>query len=169
MDNKQLDQQLAKIGTPECRHFAREIFSTHAAISWTLKARYVRTARSLGYVEANRELGRLNKRLTWLDGGSIIFDDQKIKHLAILYSGAAKGIFDRTRKQTKSLLKAVYAVRTYVRENRTQSYFPENLSNRTDEQLLGLVVRTFDESFWRRHLRRISEQTVEGLLRELQS
>ena len=136
-------------------------------VSLILKSYYVRTAKYEGYVEANRKLGRINKRLTWHDGGTFIFDDSRVKHLAIIYSGAAKGIFDKRLKKTSSLLTAVKAVRTYLHTNSITGYFPKNLETRSDEQLMGFVVRTFDEGFWRRHLRRISEQTIESVLREL--
>lgn len=167
MDKLKLNSQLSKIGTPECRIYARDKFEKHAPISWILKAYYVRTSKYEGYVTANQKLGTIDKRLTWLDGNTIIFTNDKVKHLANLYSGAAKGIFDRKLKETSDYLTATEAVRTYVRRNGLTEHFPENLNSRTYEQLMKLVVRTFDEAFWRKHLKRISGRTVEALLREL--
>lgn len=167
MDNTDLENKLSKIGTPQCRVFSNAIFNRHLPISLSLKQNYVRTAKYEGYKKANLQLLDLDKQLNWVDGNSIVWDSAAIEHLALLYSGHCKALFNRTYKKTFCIHTAAKAVRKYVRKMRISNYFKPNWETLDDKHLIALCQRTFTDKWWRRRLSLISSRTVEATLREI--
>lgn len=167
MYSDDLDKHLATIGTRECRQWSQRIFQRHLPISLYLKRAYIRTARQSGFKAANTALRLIDKDLRWADGNSCVFDDDKIKHLALIYSGDARNLFDRMYRRSKDVRTAAISVRTYVRDFGLQTQFDNDWKKLSDSQIQSLCLRAFDERWWRRKLRTHSLRTVEAVLRRL--
>ncbi|WP_127559920.1 replication endonuclease [Saccharospirillum alexandrii] len=162
-----LNKQLAKIGTVQCRQWSKQIFERHLPISLYLKHAYIRKARQSGYKAANAQLREVDQVLRWADGSSVVFDQDRIKHLALLYSGDSKHLFDGTYKRTSDIRTSAFSVRTFVQSFGVKSSFDENWSRYSNEEMLAACKRAFDEKTWRRMLKEHSQRTVEGTLRKL--
>lgn len=167
MHNAELDKQLSTIGTRECRQWSQRIFHRHLPISLYLKRTYVRTARQHGYKAANTSLRLIDKDLRWADGSSCVFDDDKIKHLALIYSGDARNLFDRVYRRSKDVRTAAFSVCTYVRDFGLETHFDKDWTRLNEDQIQSQCLRAFDERWWRRKLRSHSIRTVEATLRRL--
>jgi hypothetical protein len=166
--NEELGEQLKSIGTSDCRKWSGAIFLKHAPVGITLKVRYIKVAKSSGYKKANRELRRLDERLTWNDCSATI-PHKEVKDLADRMHLRCIELYEFHFQFNKSMRDASDSIRTYVRKRIDVDPFPSNWKEKTDEEVMSYVNRFFDESWWRRNISRNMKQIVEAVLRDIGS
>jgi hypothetical protein len=163
-------QQLAKIGTRDCRRFADKIFFRHGGIDKFLKVAYVRRARDQGFRAANIMLREVDERLRWAGGeASAVMDDEAIRNLAAVraiqcegsYKAAAKSedLPDVTAKLQAFVESCGVPFPLTIRKNDS----PETIRGKC----LGAIARVSDARWWRRQLRTLTGRQVESELRGL--
>ncbi len=156
------------LGTHDCHKFRERIFRAHEFLCLALAQHYKRTAINKGYVDANRELGRFNKRLTLgkkYQGLSIVSPDEAVKDFAELRSLTLSGSFHNISKR-QGVTAAVKAVIRRVDE--CDLSFPlDNPLEASEAELSAALARCFDPGWWRRQIRRRQDTIIEHVLIEL--
>ncbi len=167
----QIDQALKVtegFGTHECHLYREHIFRAHEFLSLTLAHHYARTVKASGHVKANRELGRLHKRLILgkhFQGLFIDSPDEDIKLFAEQRSQEIQRIFLRNAKRY-GYKKAVQKIITKIEE--CDLAFPHpNPEKATEAEIAAAVARCGDPDWWRRKIRTKQDLILEHVFIEL--
>ena len=155
-------------GTHECRKYRERIFSAHQFLSLALARQYQRTNREKGYIEANRELGRLHKRLTLgteFQGIFIDSPDEDVKRFAEQKSLAIHGVF-QTYNTNIGSRRAIQEVIEYLEA--CDLTFPlKNPDEASKLEIAQALLRCFDPDWWRRRIRKRQDLLLEHVMIEL--
>lgn len=161
------DDQLAGLGTPECRKWFGGIFQKHSGVDKFLKTKYIRDARSRGYKSANRNLGELNKSLNFSGMSAAAFDEE-ICNIATIRGIQATGIYKALIK-SECLSAVSYRLQEFCEGHGVN--YPLKIAKKDTQEKIGAKIiaaceRVSDERWWRRQLRKQMTRQCEGVLRQ---
>lgn len=97
-------EKTSNIGTHECKNFRRKVFNSHKLIALPLATNYQQIAKSLGYVEANRNLYHLNDRMV-INDFSVSFSQDELATFAQKKAEACSLYRDELSSDDETLIK----------------------------------------------------------------
>lgn len=162
-------EQLKKIGTPECRVFANKIFLRHESMDGYLKGDYIKTARKAGHVKANLRLLNVDHRLRFNTVYSAAMDVQELEFTADLIAKKIEALCSLTLRDSD--VWDAYS-NVYLCCKPYGVLPPVDLKDDdTEEEMITKIVaglaRARCNRWWRRQLKKMCTQQVEGVIRDL--
>lgn len=150
------------IGTHECYLFRQRVFSSHEFLCLPLAWNYARISKEKGYVEANRELGKLHKMLILgnrFQGLFIDSPDEDVKRFAAQKSLHILSLFEGTKKTKNAKAALKRAIKEVEQCNIT---FPlTDPLSATSEDVASAIARCCDTNWWRRQIRNHQDVILE--------
>lgn len=155
-------KQVRDLFKADQERYLERIYNKHPNLSGYLKTFYNRKCRDSGYVLANHCIRELSESLT-VGGLSVGMDEEQLCNIAEVRAKHCEHIY-RTHATHGDVIHIASALAKYCSASGVQfQCSEEHLTN--PQRVLPAALRTCNEKWWRRQLRRTYIKKAEGALR----
>jgi len=149
---------LKPIGTRQCHDFRKRIFSNHQSLADDLGRSYLETVQEKSYVEANRNLLRINDRLLIHDL-NLSDDEDSLKTFCKKQSNTCREFAERLNYSPKAFdLACDLANRYRITPPHAKDY---------QGDIYPCIKRLCSEKWWRKKIYGLQRKTIESVARDL--
>jgi len=153
-----LSSSLDHLGTHECRAFRTTLLSKHFTLADGLCSNYAEIAKSKSYVEANRNLLNIDKRLCIHDL-KLSDDEASLKDFCKRQANECRIITERLNYNATALQECT----TIAAKYQINAPKPKDYSG----DAYPCLKRLMSDKWWRRKILRLQRKTIESVARDL--